>query len=53
MPGTGLGLAIVKDIAEAWAAELSFETTGSRFPAKLSVPAQEAAVVRLDAAREA
>jgi len=41
MPGTGLGPAIVKDIAEASAAELSFETTGSRFADKLSVPAQK------------
>ncbi len=37
--GAGLGLAIVKDIAEAWDANLSFETAVQGFSVTLSLPA--------------
>lgn len=53
MPGTGLGLAIVKDIADAWSAELSSEMADGRFHVTLSIPAKDASVIPLKAAREA
>jgi signal transduction histidine kinase len=37
-PGTGLGLSIVKEIAEAWGAELSFQSGEDRFSVRLRLP---------------
>ena len=53
VPGTGLGLAIVKDIVDVWSADLSFKTAERQFGVKMSIPAKEAAVIRLNPAREA
>ena len=37
-PGTGLGLSIVKEIAEAWGAELSFQSGEGGFSVQLRLP---------------